>query len=53
VLRHLCEGRSNREIAEALQRSESTIRNQTQRIFDVLGINSRAALVARCAEWEL
>ncbi|HYZ17537.1 MAG TPA: LuxR C-terminal-related transcriptional regulator [Candidatus Acidoferrum sp.] len=53
VLRYLCEGKSNREIAESLQRSESTIRNQTQRIFDVLGINSRAALVARCAEWAL
>lgn len=53
VLRYLCEGKSNREIAETLQRSESTIRNQTQRIFDVLGINSRAALVARCAEWGL
>ncbi len=50
VLRELCAGKSNREIATALGRSESTIRNQTQRIFDVLGVNSRAALVARCAE---
>jgi DNA-binding NarL/FixJ family response regulator len=50
VLRELCAGKSNREIATALQRSESTIRNQTQRIFDVLGVNSRAALVARCGE---
>jgi DNA-binding CsgD family transcriptional regulator len=50
VLRELRTGKTNREIAETLQRSESTIRNQTQRIFDVLGINSRAALVARLGE---
>jgi DNA-binding CsgD family transcriptional regulator len=50
VLRELCAGKSNREIAAALERSESTIRNQTQRIFDVLGVNSRAALVARCID---
>ncbi len=50
VLRELCAGKSNREIAAALERSESTIRNQTQRIFDVLGVNSRAALVARCMD---
>ncbi len=50
VLRELCAGKSNRDIARALGRSESTIRNQTQRIFDVLGVNSRAALVARCSD---
>lgn len=50
VLRELCAGKSNREIAASLERSESTIRNQTQRIFDVLGVNSRAALVARCID---
>ena len=50
VLRELYAGKSNREIATALERSESTIRNQTQRIFDVLGVNSRAALVARCID---
>lgn len=50
VLRELCAGKSNREIAAALERSESTIRNQTQRIFDVLNVNSRAALVARCSD---
>jgi DNA-binding NarL/FixJ family response regulator len=50
VLRELRAGKTNREIAETLQRSESTIRNQTQHIFDVLGINSRAALVARMTE---
>ncbi|HTJ27028.1 MAG TPA: LuxR C-terminal-related transcriptional regulator [Candidatus Limnocylindria bacterium] len=50
VLRELRAGKTNREIAETLQKSESTIRNQTQHIFDVLGINSRAALVARLSE---
>jgi DNA-binding NarL/FixJ family response regulator len=51
VLRELRAGKSNREIAETLQRSESTIRNQTQHIFDLLGINSRAALIARLGEF--
>jgi NarL family two-component system response regulator LiaR len=48
ILRHLAQGASNLEIAEALQVSEKTIRNRLTEIFAKLRLNNRtqAALYA-------
>jgi len=39
----LCEGLSNRAIAERMQVSEYTVRGHVQHLLNVLGVNSRAA----------
>jgi DNA-binding NarL/FixJ family response regulator len=43
VLDLLCEGLSNRAIAERMQVSEYTVRGHVQHLLTVLGVNSRAA----------
>lgn len=43
VLDLLCEGLSNRAIAERMQVSEYTVRGHVQHLLNVLGVNSRAA----------
>ena len=43
VLDLLCEGLSNRAIAERMQVSEYTVRGHVQHLLAVLGVNSRAA----------
>jgi len=45
VVRYVAEGMSNREIAGRLKLSEHTIKNYLFRIFDKLGVSSRAELV--------
>jgi DNA-binding CsgD family transcriptional regulator len=50
VLRELLTGKSSREIAQVLDRSPFTVNNHTRRLFDVFGVRSRAALIARAAE---
>lgn len=45
VVRYVAEGMSNREIAVRLKLSEHTIKNYLFRIFDKLGVSSRAELV--------
>ncbi len=52
VLEGLRTGQTGPQIAEAVGRSPHTIRNQTARIFKVLGVNTRAALVVRLLEYE-
>ncbi len=49
VLEKICEGKTSREIAAELQRSPSTVRNQTISIFRALGVKTRAGLVALVA----
>jgi DNA-binding CsgD family transcriptional regulator len=44
VVEHVAQGRTNREIAAALFLSEKTIGSHLARIFDKLGVRSRAAL---------
>lgn len=43
VLNLLCEGLSNRAIAERMQVSEYTVRGHVQQLLTILGVNSRAA----------
>ena len=47
VLELLGQGLSNREMAEALVISENTVKRHLKAIFAKLGVNNRAAAVAR------
>ena len=47
VLWHLCEGRSNREIAEQLVIALSTVKSHIRAIYSKLGVESRAQALAR------
>ncbi len=49
VMLALLGGLSTAQIAAKFGRSKNTIRNQTRRVFEVMGVRSRTALVARCA----
>jgi DNA-binding CsgD family transcriptional regulator len=49
VLVGLLEGKSAKAIADSLDRSVNTINNHTRQIFKAFGVNSRAAVLARCA----
>ena len=49
VFTMICEGLSTETIATRLGRSPSTVRNHVKLIFKALGVNSRAALVAKAA----
>lgn len=46
VLSLLVEGRSNREIAQALQVSESTVKNHLHALYSKLGVESRGQAIA-------
>ena len=45
----ICEGRSTADIAERFGRSKNTIRNQTRRVYEVMDVRTRSALVSKCA----
>lgn len=45
VVRLLCEGLTNREIAARLELSENTVKNYIFRIFDKLGVSSRVEVL--------
>jgi DNA-binding CsgD family transcriptional regulator len=49
VMLAICEGRSTAEIADRFGRSKNTIRNQTRRVYEVMGVRTRSALVSKCA----
>ncbi|HEX8806017.1 MAG TPA: LuxR C-terminal-related transcriptional regulator [Candidatus Aquilonibacter sp.] len=49
VFNMICEGLSTEAIATRLGRSRSTVRNHVKLIFKAMGVNSRAALVAKAA----
>ncbi|HET9661853.1 MAG TPA: LuxR C-terminal-related transcriptional regulator, partial [Thermomicrobiales bacterium] len=50
VLRLICQGRSNREIAEELFVSERTAQTHVQHILDKMAVRTRAAAAARAVE---
>jgi DNA-binding NarL/FixJ family response regulator len=50
VLEHLAEGRTNREIGEAMFLAEKTIKNYVSRILDKLGLSRRAEAAAYMAK---
>jgi len=47
VVRHICAGASNAEIADALNKSVLTVKTQVNSIFQKLGLRSRTQLVSR------
>ena len=47
VLQLVAEGLDNRAIAERLQKSEKTVRNQVSIIFDKLGVRTRAEAIVK------
>jgi DNA-binding CsgD family transcriptional regulator len=49
VMLAICEGRSTGEIAARFGRSRNTIRNQTRRVYSVMAVGTRSALVSKCA----
>jgi LuxR family maltose regulon positive regulatory protein len=53
VLRLLCEGHSNREIAVKLSVSESTVKTHVGNIYYKLNVNSRIHAVTRAKELKL
>jgi ATP/maltotriose-dependent transcriptional regulator MalT len=50
VLRHLADGRSNREIADALFIGEATVKSHLGRIYEKLGVANRVQAVAKVHE---
>jgi DNA-binding CsgD family transcriptional regulator len=50
VMLAICEGKTSREIAQEFGRSFHTIRYQTLKVYDVMQVQSRTALVAKCAK---
>jgi LuxR family maltose regulon positive regulatory protein len=53
VLRLLCEGRSNQEIAAALFLSMSAIKKYTGNLYSKLGVTSRAQAIVKAHELRL
>ncbi len=53
VLRLVAQGRTNREIADALVLSEHTVRRHLQNVFGRLGVSSRAAAAAFAVQHDL
>lgn len=50
IVREICTGKTNREIAETLFISLQTVKDHTHRIYSKLGINSRIQLVQKMSE---
>jgi len=50
VLFELLRGKTAKDIADALDRSQHTVINHTRKVFAAFGVSSRARLLARCAE---
>jgi DNA-binding NarL/FixJ family response regulator len=53
VLRLLADGRSNREIADALYIGEATVKSHLGRVYDKLGVANRVQAVAKVHELRL
>jgi len=53
IVQFLPKGATDREIAEALSLSTRTVSNTLHRLYDRIGVSSRARLAAMCAQGEL
>ena len=53
MLRLLAEGRSNRDIAEALVISEHTVRRHLSNVYRKIGVSTRSAATAYAFEHDL
>jgi len=53
ILGHLVQGLTNRDIARTLYISEATVKTHLRRIYDKLGVTTRAAAVATAKEKRL
>jgi DNA-binding NarL/FixJ family response regulator len=51
LLRHLAQGKTNHEIAEAMFIAEQTVRNHISEIYSKIGMNDRAKIVRECQQW--
>jgi len=51
IVRLICFGQVNKQIAYRLQISEYTVKTYLKQIFMKLNVHSRAAMVYRCARW--
>ncbi len=49
VMLAICEGLSTADIAERFGRSKNTIRNQTRRVYEIMNVRTRSALVSKWA----
>jgi DNA-binding CsgD family transcriptional regulator len=49
VMLAICEGKSSKQIATDFERSFHTIRNQTLKVYQAMGVRSRGGLIAECA----
>ncbi|WP_246819962.1 response regulator transcription factor [Corynebacterium sp. HMSC05E07] len=47
ILHHLCEGKSNAEIAESMNYSESAIKKQLSHIMSLFNVETRLRLVVK------
>jgi DNA-binding NarL/FixJ family response regulator len=53
VFDYICQGLSNAEIADQMERSEFTVRNHVKALLKRFGVSSRSALVAEAARRNL
>ena len=53
ILVHIASGQTNAEIGEALFISEKTVRNHITRIFEKLGVTSRAQAIVLAKDGRL
>jgi len=53
ILKLICDGQTNREIAEHVAFAEKTVRNYVSRIFNKLGMANRAEAAAYAAKHDL
>ena len=51
IVRLICFGQVNKQIAHRLSISEYTVKTYLKQIFMKLNVHSRAAMVYRCAKW--
>lgn len=51
IVRLVCFGQVNKQIADRLKISEYTVKTYLKQIFMKLGVRSRSAMVFRCARW--